>query len=386
MELRVRTRIALGTLLMVAASACGGDGGDGDDRGGGDGDGNGEPVASGDFLPAVAAVMCDALDACAAPFLSAFLGGNLDCDSDLTRQIEDETGDLEALIADGRVRYDAASAGDCLDALQRAECNLFREDPMVTCEAALDGTAQLGADCDVDVECQGDAYCKEEVQCPGTCTAYAKAGESCLDAECKDGSSCGSEGRCIADLGKGQDCGDDLDAECEFGTLCAGEDAQAGTLGKCTGFDEVFAGDEGDPCDLSAGALCNEGLVCAVLAVDMVNGLTMECARPAASGAPCKVAIPAQCPPGEWCELPAETPDAFEGTCRALPQADEPCGSDPTLIYSCAAGLTCVQDAADEQGTCKAVQRLGGSCSSDEQCYSDSCVDGKCVSGLGCSL
>jgi hypothetical protein len=356
------------TLLVIAAAACGGDGDS-------NGAGHGAEIAAADFPAEIAGVLCDAFADCAAPLLDAFLAG--DCETELTRDFEDDMGDLQRLIADGRVAYDAEQGAACVDALRAAGCDALRGDSPEVCDAALDGTVANGGDCNSDAECKGDSYCKEEAQCPGTCTALAAVGDDCLSTACEDGAFCNDEGKCQREPAAGQPC-DELAAQCEFGSLCIGADAEAAVAGTCKPIDDVFAAGEGEACDLEAQQLCKAGLSCAVISFDMQAGIQAECTKPVAAGAACKVAAPQQCPVEQYCDLGSEA-GSFEGTCRALPQAEEPCGENQL----CAPGLSCVGNG--DATVCKPLARIGASCTADAACHSGLCRAGKCAAGLGCT-
>jgi hypothetical protein len=356
-------------VLMVVVAACGGDGD------GGGGDGNAKEVAAADFPEQVATVLCEAFAECAKPLFDAFLAG--DCVTELTRDFEDDMGDLERLIADDRVAYDGVQGAACVDALRAAGCDALRGDSLAVCDDALDGTVAAGGACNSDAECQGDSYCKQEAQCPGTCSALVAVGDDCLDSVCVDGAFCDDEATCQPAPGAGQAC-DELAAQCEFGQLCVGDNAMTGVSGTCKTIDAVFAGDEGEACDPEADQLCKEGLSCAVLALDMQSGVTFACTKPVASRTACKLAVPQQCPRDEYCDVGTDV-GSFEGSCRALPQADQPCAANQL----CGAGLTCIGNG--DATVCKPLARVGASCTQDAACHSGLCRAGKCAAGLGCA-
>jgi hypothetical protein len=369
-------RVLLGTLFIVAGVACGSDGGGGKGGGDGDGDGDGDPTAASDFQSDVARVYCEAFEDCNQPFLAGYADVD-DCAEDFARQIQNNTGDLAPLIAAGRVKYDAEHAPACLDALRMAACDVSRATPAV-CTDTLDGTVAEGGDCNVNVECQGDAYCKEEAQCPGSCTVYAKAGESCVATKCDDSSFCNADGKCEAKGLAGVSCGGNTPVECAFGMRCIGDDDT--TPGTCTSIDDIFAGSDGEACEIRSGKLCKVGLSCAVKSIDgQTQTVTQECTKPAASGEACSTALPQMCPVGEYCDVGTKQ-GSFEGSCRALVAEGKPCG--PTV--PCDEGLACVGNG--DALVCKPLAKVGASCTAATECGSQRCEDGKCVTGLGCSL
>jgi hypothetical protein len=104
--------------------------------------------------------------------------------------------------------------------------------------------------------------------------------------------------------------------------------------------------------------------------------LELECIAPVASGAACRLAFPEACPLGEYC---SPVPDTLEGTCVPLPVAGESCA-----IGALDQNQLCAPYTRCENGTCRALQNIGGTCAADSTCYSQYCLNGKCAADGAC--
>ena len=254
------------------------------------------------------------------------------------------------------------------------------------CERMLDGQVAVGASCAHDVDCSGPAYCKLDNSCPGTCTERGQAGADCdNDDQCATGNICHPyTSRCTKIPAVGDPCGGGAHPDCPLHLMCAEEDADQGVAGTCREFSEVFTASLGESCDVSGSTLCDIDLVCAFSA--LTTTLEMECAERVTSGAACKLAIPGQCPDGEYCDIgwrpgaQATGAQDFEGMCKALPRDGQPCSEVPGAA-ACAGGHVC-----DDSSTCRAIGRIGGSCASDAGCYSGDCQGGVCVGPESCEI
>ncbi len=330
------------------------------------------PFAS---LPAsYAKAACDSARACWGDVFAILTGGE-SCEDNTETAISDELGRLDQAISSGKVKYDGTRAQACFDALVARGCSDDREP--AACDAVLNGTVAVGGDCATRFECVGgDTYCKSDGSCPGKCAPRESAGGPCsANDDCASGLQCDrAVGRCFAPAGAGDRCGGGSEPECGAGLFCLGEDEDKSQPGNCRTIQEAFSGDSGERC-LVATPLCKANLRCIVEGVDTATGsITARCGTPVSSGAACKIAVPDMCPADEYCAAP---PDMLDGRCTKKPGAGAACvvrGKDQI----CASGLRC------DGGTCRARQRLGGSCQADAVCYSEHCRSGGCASGNAC--
>ena len=163
--------------------------------------------------------------------------------------------------------------------------------------------------------------------------------------------------------------------------MCQGadDDAEQPIPGQCAEPSTVLIGADGDDCHFS-GDLCAEGLVC-ILALDsegklvfVDDDISLVCGEQTNAGGVCTLAIPEMCPAGQHCGgVDFETQD-YQGACIDLPGA----GSSCTERGQCAAGLECVGADDTSDGTCLVANANGGSCTDDDACQSEHCVEGKC--------
>jgi len=356
--------VGVGVALAFGLSACGDDGG---------GSGRTVPETIDGVPAAYADIACDNLSRCSAQaIIDLFVGA--DCEAQLAAEIEDsQLTAWKAAIAAGTLVYDRSKLGACLDALVAQGCELFTSRMPDACEEALAGQVAADGDCNVSVECAGPTYCRVEDACPGSCAARTGAGTPCdHDEACQDGLSC-QRGSCAAVAGDGEPCEGDGAGECRLGLLCVGEDDDTGTPGTCKQFEAIFTEALGEECDVDTGALCQEGLSCAVESIG-IGGATLRCVEPSASGAPCSFGIPSPCPDGEYCDANISSSGA-DGDCVPLPGMGEPCADQPFGL-SCEEGLTCID------GTCGQQRRLGAPCADDRECVSNRCAGGACEAPL----
>lgn len=346
--------------LSLIAGACGGSSSSGGGIGGTD-----VPISE---VPArYADAVCNIIDQCLGQLGTLFLGG-ADCRTLIQKQVEQgEFGVIEDAIADGRVVYNGNLVEQCVSEMAALGCDAFVSAEPEACVKVAAGTVAEGGSCTLDAECEGRAFCKVETTCPGTCTALLDAGDTCSgDDECGGGLSCIGN-RCVLPGDVGSTCTDD--DECRLGTLCVGADAQNGTPGTCKDLDSIFSEPAGSSCDLLNGVFCQAGSVCAV--DEVVPELVASCQSPVAPGGECAVAVPSQCPTGQFCDVPT---DQWQGTCVPLPTDGQPCTSDG----QCAASHVCLN------GTCDKIGDLGASCTDASACFSESCDSGECTRDLPC--
>jgi hypothetical protein len=326
---------------------------------------------------AFADAYCSVITKCAGPLAGiyeAFLPE--DCATFIRRSFEDsQLGLIEDAIADGRVVYDGAKVQACVDAITARPCSGSPERSPDECEAVLSGTVDSGGGCMLDAECRGtNLYCRIATSCPGTCAALETAGQPCRgDDQCQSGLQC-EAGSCIRPAPEGQPCEGNVAPPCESWLLCMGDDPDQSQAGMCRDPADVFVAAENQACNPDAGTLCAAGLHCALQGVSDTTP-DFRCVRPAASADNCNLAFFPMCPAGEYCDITLDDvrQGIYQSTCRSLPTAGQPCAAQ-VGGRACAAGSIC-----DSGGTCRALERLGGSCSSPDVCYSGLCSSGQCV-------
>ena len=364
--------LTLGAALVIPA--CSGD----DDSGGSGGGATG--LAFDEFGARIIPAICESQRTCLGSAAGAF--GLDDCETQAAAQFNEAAlPTLKASVDKGNTTYNGASAEACLAEIKTLGCALqtTRISDLTSCKGVLVGKTAAGGDCTDDSACAPGSYCKVEAACPGKCTAREAENGACTsDDDCQTGLTCdGVQGarKCVKPLAKGAACSSNT-VGCEAGALCAGASAQDNKPGACKNFSDVFVGASGAACDLNAFTLCQTGLSC------VFDGKSaFACAAKAASGAACTIAFPDQCPDGEFCDGidTSVSPPKFDGTCKALPKAGEPCGK-PVSGSGCASGLFCAADSK-----CKAPVKNEGACAEDRDCLSGHCVSGACVAEDSCN-
>lgn len=337
---------------------------------GSESDNDGGSVRFEDVPSELAGAACQALEGCYGALYDLVLPGE-DCEAQVREQLAEAVTALEDAIDADKARYSGDRMGDCLRQVRRAGCAFDGAFSSEACLAALDGSVELGGDCQSTLECAGDAFCRNGGTCPGECVATGAAGAVCDDdSECRAGLDCSPEQRCYAPPKQGAACGGPAPEGCADGAFCIG--AGDVTSGECRAPDEVFTAESGDPCNILDGTLCGPGLSCTILDVEG-STIQAECAARVGAGAACTLAVPDQCPVNQYCAVTSA--GTFSGTCKAKPTAGQPCAPGPfeDSPPQCAPNLRC------ESGTCSARQPLGAACVSDDICRSENCVRGQCA-------
>lgn len=369
---------ALG-LTCACAAACSGKSDDSaaPSGGAGSGEAGGSAGITLDALPdAYATAYCDVLERCFGPFYGLITAYE-DCEKLTAERLRQSGLDaLSAAVAAGSVEYHTDAVQGCIDATEKKACAELDQRGSDACEAAITGTRAKGDACDLDEECVGSLICEVKDACPGTCVDRYAAGLPCgSDDQCADGLVCSQvTAHCVKPPQEGEACGGGVEAQCDGGLLCKGEDKSKMQPGSCVTADSVTLGDAGDACDPSTLALCKTGLSCVVTAVS--PAVTWECKQPGASGAPCGIGLPEDCPVGEYC--PVTTADVvamtLEATCTPLPAAGAACATRPfDSLETCVPYARCAAD-----GKCVNLRNLGESCATSDVCYTQRCVNGAC--------
>lgn len=219
--------------------------------------------------------------------------------------------EIDALVANGDVVFDAAAAAECLAALASLLCTtddlwevrlIARLEPEA-CARALVGTHMGGSSCTSSIEC--DTWCNLLYGCPGFCNGGGDAG---------------------TDTGPIPDAGE-VDADV---SRCSVDDYPF-----CT--HPVLSAHEGELCGTPDGVLCEIGLVCGR---DWFPPNELRCERPYESLGRCHVAVPEGCPVGERCDGRAcvPLPDEVE----TVPVGGA-CTPESHCSYRCSPAGVCVE-------------------------------------------
>jgi hypothetical protein len=297
---------------------------------------------------------------------------------------------LAAAVSEGRIAYHPELMQACSDAITRPECKDTVERDLPECEAAITGSAALGEPCELSEECQGSLICDVRASCPGKCAERYAAGVRCgVDEECANGLRCEFySGACQPAVDVGEPCEGTGNLPCLPGLFCAKQVTDALTMNRPAGICAYIAhGPRGGTpaCDPLQGLLCsNEELGAprhCVLESLADDSATWTCAPMAEM---CGLALPEQCPDGEFCPIASSDLDmgTLTAACTPLPGPREHCAYRPllpTILPSCAPYARC-----DETGTCQELGDVGAFCSDDEQCSTAFCDRGQCARTHAC--
>lgn len=255
---------------------------------------------------------------------------------------------LDKAVTAKRAAYDGSKANDCLAAVKSTACGVGALAlNSASCQAAMKGTIAVGSPCYGGApNCVPDAYCDLTANtCPGTCKAYAKAGDACAQGQvCAPGTACGSSSlKCLAaTAGDGQSCDRANGPLCADGARCTPSTAGA-TAGTC--HPGGSSGDCHDHSDCAKTAYCKGG----------DPSTTGKCTPQVAVGAACTSL--AECPSLTTC-------DPSSKTCVRRARVGSPCpgsgslgcldgycdGSTKTCLAYKAPGAAC--DPADYEPEC----------------------------------
>lgn len=335
-------------------------------------------------LPAkYAAAACKAYQNCMGPAFELLFNGQ-DCNDLTAERLDNGTFSLlSKKIEQGTVAYDGKHAQACLDALSSLSCDGLLERDQPACLAALDGTVELASECDLDEECQGSALCQSsDGTCPGKCVALLSQGQACeADGDCDDGLLCSTETQlCVQPAGVEEDCENGA-PPCGLGLLCLGkgDDVAPRTPGVCRDAATAMSATKGAECDPAAGVLCAPGSSCIAESFDAeATKIAWQCIETGSylAGEDCKPGFPEACSTGNYCKTGTGLL-ALAGTCTAIPDAQQPCGTG--FGAQCKPGAVCVA------GLCQNYAKNGVGCTGDEMCYSEYCgTTGGCEPRLPC--
>jgi len=323
--------------FMLLAAGCGG--------------GDGAPPASvDDFYRRVNALACNRSVAC------AYMPDVATCLS--TLQDRPDLATLQAGVDSGKVIYDAAKAGACLDYLKRvwSTCNLspfvpnaVADEDEEACAEFVVGTVAAGGGCFLAEECasrncqQADPACFRLRQCcPGTCVAPPEP--TPVGGDCSAAQNCVAGSYCVIPPGatthtcevpsttRGTPCTETL--QCASPLYC---DLDLTTGTAVTGTCELYG---------TTGARCNPDVFSCEDARDYCDPATLTCTRRLGVGATCD---PEQqnCLFLAWC---------VGTTCVARSAVGGAC--TPTDPPACLVGLEC----ATQTNTCAFFAADDGPC------------------------
>jgi hypothetical protein len=157
--------------------------------------------------------------------------------------------------------------------------------------------------------------------------------------------------------------------------------------GSCTTAAAALLKNVGESCDVQRGPWCKSGLSCVVESLQLKEPMLVStCHAPALAGGPCGLGVPSECPSDQYC--PLALTDIVGGrltaNCMPLPGEGEPCG--PALSFSrCAGNLVCDTTSNVLAPVCVSAHSLGQSCTANELCNSQHCVDTVCVPESVCA-
>ncbi len=338
-------------------------------------------------LPAeLGKALCQAEQACS-PFFYQVAFGNADCAGVLAAQLAESTfAQIQIAIDAKKANYDGLKAQSCVSAVANGGCGVLDNDLPAVCREALSGTVASGGECDIDAECSGLSRCQIDGNtCPGKCAPLSSAGVACTrNDDCALGLICSNATHhCAAPAAEGEPCDGGSAEQCASGLLCIGSSDDKKLAGQCATPARALTQQAGETCSLDAGPWCAQGLACVI---EGVSPASYACHPTAAAGGTCGIAVPSECPAGQYC--PLDFGDLLLGklsaSCTALPMAGEACG--PALALSrCAGDLVCDTTTNAAKPVCVERRVLGQSCTSDALCVSVHCVDGACVPASVCA-
>jgi len=274
---------------------------------------------------------------------------------------------FEGPLADGYLTFGSTEdAAACRRAIANTDCNAFDIDLVDECQNVLVGSQAAGEGCEVDLQCEGNAFCDrpDDNSC-GVCVTRKPDGASCMDEDECEGRQC-IGGLCTAPGEAGSNCEDDeeclgrlvcnhLSSTCQriedwsAGDSCMQDTSDCASLatglycraGECTAFLAV-----GDTCGAAVGA-------CNVYRGETCDMATMKCVAPTivSEGEACNILTGTLCSDGLVC-------DPFpNGTCTAPAAVGDACDEmdgNPcpgTLLLDCVDGACAY---TDYRGECPA--------------------------------
>ncbi|NMO19740.1 hypothetical protein HPC49_18810 [Pyxidicoccus fallax] len=383
----MRGWLAVLAVMWVGLAACSGD--DAEDRG---------PVKRADFNAKVTEALCERFERC------GLVEDRERCQEEQAREGMASRLSMgtryDDALAEGRVRYDAEAARDCVDSLREGSCEAsptslsmlsrgIEYDPQ--CRILL-GQVEDGAACQSTVECREGAWCDA---LPWACGGVCRREPLPEAVIANDGCPWGTVligGKCLTPGGVGTRCGAENNVAlgvCDQTTWCGPTNQTHGTCQPRATEGQACSDIEGPFCVWSqycgASGTCQkargEGESCTApglsrfgyqecqleLFCDGDENQPGTCRRRLGEGASCRETF--ECESDLGCAS-AQPNEGVKGTCQRAPTKGESCPDG-----FCAPGMLCSYDTK----TCVTLSRLGEPCEVDDNCYlSGSCVDGIC--------
>ena len=342
------------------------------------------PVAIDQLPDEMAIAVCNLLYRCAGSAAVEYGGSSAQCLSDYENSFADQTlSQLKAAIALGTSGYDPVAMRSCLDVYPQLNCDYSNSPSLLaSCNGIWKGTVAIGGACTSNFECTGNpgtAYCASDGTCPGQCQALGLVGQPCANGDgCDAALECDSTtNTCMNRLKAGDLCGSSATATgvCGGFTKCVQDAASA--LFHCENPFDTANANEGAICTASNG--CLGGLVCEATSEQSdaaVPAAVMRCQKMATASSPCRYAYGNPCPDGQYCPA-AYSQASTSAQCTNQVAPGQSCVG--TSVSECQGNANC------EGNLCVAIQRIGGPCSNDGDCYSDVCTNSVCVAPKDCS-
>ena len=341
------------------------------------------PVALDNMPHEMAIVLCNLLARCNPGSVLSTPAYAQQCLSEIEKEFADQSlPALNAAVAAGKVAYDSAKMRACLDVYPQLACDYSNMSVLDSaCGNIWGGTAAVGGACNSSFECASTgvtSICKSSSStCPGVCTARGGVGEACPGTDdCIENLACDTTDHiCKVPLKVGDACG----SSNPNGGVCGGitrcVQMQSGQF-QCGNLFGTSRGQRGDICDSMMN--CVAGLVCTTTS-ELADGGTSHIARcemPASSGGVCQYAVSNPCPDGQFCPIALADIGTSTSHCTAQIEPDQACTGN--ILYECRGDARC------NNGKCIARQRIGGTCISNADCYSNNCVNAVCVAEVLC--
>jgi hypothetical protein len=192
------------------------------------GDGGNDDIALADLSGELAKVVCEKEFDCCPQDSAATYTSEAQCITEVQGLLSFFTAVFGESEQAGRVRYDSARAGECMDVIRGLDCTIVGGEDL-GCDDFIVPLVAAGGECDQDMECV-TGYCSYDFETDiGTCATLPGLGQAC-DFDCAQGSYCDfGTSTCEAAKADGAECFDDeecLNYYCDLDTgLCGQEPA-----------------------------------------------------------------------------------------------------------------------------------------------------------------
>jgi hypothetical protein len=345
------------------------------------------PVAIGDLAHEVSIAVCNLLQSClVGSSLAKYYGATTQCLSQIEPSATDQlVSQLTAAIARGTATYNGSAARTCLDSYAQLDCDYSNEQALLAkCSGAWPGSIATGGSCVSNLECSGSmtaAVCASDGTCPGQCQARSALGQNCKsDDDCQLGLKCSSKTDvCVPGLKIGDPCvsGDDTNGACNGMTQCV-QDLNSNQY-HCSRLSAAVGLSEGQICDSMLS--CDGSLICTATGelTDASSSNVFRCQKPVSSGGACRYAIGNACPDGEYCPMQYSDVATGGAHCTAQVAPNQTCQG--LYAYECQNSGRC----SITSKKCILRQRIGGTCETNGDCFSNVCTNSVCVAPQDCS-